>query len=119
MTTAFSSIITAVVIWYFLIGVYNISYLAISKKLNEIVWTNFLLTNLIILALYSLANFIAIAFFSGNFILFGVTNVILVFGAGYLGGSFILKKDFKKALLYAAIFTIFLNLLWYKLIGII
>lgn len=118
MKTSASSIIIALLMWYIGLGIYNAAYLAVTKRLKEVDWLKFATTTGIILALYALVNFLSIAIFSsGGLAVFGLTNIILLFGVGLVTALFILKEKVNNAIVYATLFTLFFNLLWYRVIG--
>lgn len=118
METSSSSLAIVILLWLLGIGIFNVVYLVVTKKLKQIEWSKFIVSNIILLVLYLLVNFLSIAAFSGGgLVAFGITNLVLLFGAGLLGGLFVLKEDNKNAFIYALLFAGVFNLLWYRVVG--
>jgi len=120
MNTQASSVIIAIILWYFLIGIYNLSYAGITKKIQKLDWKKFILETLGMLVIYIVVNVVSIQLGStlGKLTISGI-NVGLLFATGYLYTRYVVKYENKDALVYAGVFALIFNMYWYILFGII
>ncbi|MCL5093721.1 MAG: hypothetical protein M1355_01120 [Patescibacteria group bacterium] len=114
-----SSIIIVLLLWYVLLGIYNLGYLFATKRIKEVNWPKFILSVLTLTFLYALASFVTIAFFSSSFALFAIFNTLLLLGVGFIEGFYVLKQRMNEAAIYSVIFVVLFSLLWYKILGLI
>ena len=120
MNTSASSVLLSVLVWYFLLGVYNIIFFSLTQKIKDLDWKKFILDTLGILVVYIIVNILSIQIAGESTIaLFAIINAVLVLGAGYLYARFAMKLDNKKSLMYSGSFLVAFNLYWYVLVGIL
>lgn len=114
------SIIITIFIWYLLIGIFNLAYLGITKKLNGLNWTRFILESFGLVAVYFFVN--ALTFLLAGSIsvpLFMTVNALILFISVAIFARYVIKLEKYNFIYYSLVFTLIFNLAWYRLMGIL
>lgn len=119
MNVSTVSIFITVTLWYVLIGIYNIVYLGITKKLDSFDWKKFILETFGLVAVYFLLNSVSFQFGGNSRTVFIVSNILLILVCVFGYSRFVMKLEQKNSLVYTLVFTVIFNLYWYILFGLI
>ena len=120
MNTSPISIVITLFFWYILIGIYNLAYLGLTKKIGNLDWRKFILETLGLVFVYFVINAASVQIAGSQSVaLFSILNAVLIFVLVLPYSKFIMKFETLDAAIYSLIFTLIFNLYWYSLFGIL
>lgn len=120
MNTSPISIVITLFLWYVLVGIYNLAYRGLTKKIENLDWRKFILETLGLVFLYFAVNAASIQIAGSQSVAtFSVLNAFLILVLVFPYSKFVMKLEALDAAIYGLVFTLIFNLYWYNLFGIL
>ena len=122
MNISATSIVITIFIWYLLIGIFNLVYLSVTKKLNDLNWLKFILESFGLVAVYFFVTAISFLFAGSSSLsvpIFISINILALFVSVAAYARYVLKLENYQFIYYSLFFTLIFNLFWYRLLGVL